>query len=415
MDALEHARQHVFGVSALDAAQVVLSLDYAAEMILKAVLLERGESIMQKPGRSIGLPGALKRTGSYCNGPTIEILRERRDNLQHLAASVDSATSQDSYEGAILFIEEVLRGDFDLPLPAELRISPESVPAAAESELVDPAAELQRDVHASAGTVVWAQAAPGSNALGVFVQVADAGAPRRLTPESEFEYMPHTDGRYVVAYRQSGGVVLYDLSNDERRVLSEQGGPTDIRNGFVAAQGLDIPDGLGGGVWIYSMADESWSQLSDTGDSARLADQRVIWQQFSDDTMTVRGRDLRGGEVEVILSGMGHPAPCGGMLASSIWPGSDPEIVVYDETQKERLRTTGIFPHLDGSRLAFLRPADDGHDLIVMDVDREAVVVDLRAVGFPAGSGPVVDDDWVYFESAADRGVHAVYRSAIRA
>ena len=117
----------------------------------------------------------------------------------------------------------------------------------------------------------------------------------------------------------------------------------------------------------------------------------------------------------MILSGMGHPAPSGGMLASSIWPGSDPEIVVYDETQKERLRTTGIFPHLEGSRLAFLRPADDGHDLIVMEVDGEAVVVDLRAVGFPAGSGPVVDGDWVYFESAADRGVHAVYRSAIRA
>ncbi len=414
MDALEHARQHAFGVSALDAAQVVLSLDYAAEMILKAVLLERGESIMQKPGRSIGLLEALKRIGSYSNGPTIEILRERRDNLQHLAASVDSATSQDFYEGVILFIEEVLRGDFELSLPAELRISPESVLATAESELVNPAAELQRDVHASAGTVVWAQAAPGSNALGVFVQVADAGV-RRLTPESEFEYMPHTDGRYVVAYRQSGGVVLYDLSIDERRVLSEQGGPTDIRNGFVAAQGLGIPGGLGGGVWIYSMADGSWSQLSDTGDSARLTDQRVIWQQMSHDTMTVRGRDLRGGEVEVVVTGMGHPAPSGGMLAASTWRGSDPEIVLYDETQKGRLRTTGIFPHLDGSRLAFLRPAEEGHDLIVMDVDREAVVVNLRAVGFPAGSGPVVDGDWVYFESASDRGIHAVYRSAIGA
>jgi len=290
MDALEHARQHAFGDSALDAAQVVLSLDYAAEMLLKAVLLERGESIMQKPGRSIGLQEALRRTGAYSNGPTIEILRERRDNLQHLAASVDSSTSQDSYEGAILFIEEVLRQDFSLQLPPELRISPEPVPTDAEGELVEPAAELQRDVHAARDTVVWAQATPGSNALGAFVQAEGAGTARRLTPDSEFEYMPRTDGRFVVAYRQLGGVVLYDLASHERRVVSEQGGPTDVRDGFVAAQGLDIPDGLGGGVWIYSMEADTWDQVSETGDSARLTADRVIWQEFRDDAMRRRGR-----------------------------------------------------------------------------------------------------------------------------
>jgi hypothetical protein len=105
MDALDHARQHAASASEHDAAQVVLSLDYAAEMLLKAVLLERGESIMEKPGRSIGLQSAMKRVGSYRNGATIEILRERRDNLQHLAAGVDLATTQDLYEGVMLFVE----------------------------------------------------------------------------------------------------------------------------------------------------------------------------------------------------------------------------------------------------------------------------------------------------------------------
>src|SRR5690348_14776162 len=118
--AFRHARQHVDEVGELHAAQVVLSLDFGIEMLLKAALLERRESIMERPGRSISLLIALKRAGPFRNGSVVEVLREHRDTLQHFAAYTDPATANDLYEGAILFVAELLQQAFSQSVPDEL-------------------------------------------------------------------------------------------------------------------------------------------------------------------------------------------------------------------------------------------------------------------------------------------------------
>src|SRR5689334_3166051 len=102
--AFRHAYDHSLADNESDAVQVVLSLDFGIEMLLKAVLLNKGESIMNGK-MSINLIEALKRSGPYKQGSTVEILRERRNNLQHFAQYTDAVTTRDLYEGALLFVE----------------------------------------------------------------------------------------------------------------------------------------------------------------------------------------------------------------------------------------------------------------------------------------------------------------------
>ncbi len=288
MMALEHARQHATIAGDLDAAQVVLSLDYGLEMLLKAALLEQDQSIMERPGRSIGLQAALSRSGPYKQASNAEVLRERRDGLQHFAQYTDAATTLDLYEGTLLLVEEILSQRLGQHLPGDLRLVREPSPDVSVFEALWPVEELQRDLTAAGDTVVWAQGTPNRNALAVYIKHGDQDA-KRLSPDGEFEYMPHTDGRRVACYRQSGGVVIYDLANDERSVISETGGPTSVRGQYVAAQGLGTPDGLGGGIWLYHVDRESWDQVSEAGDSARLTDEFVVWQELIGDGLVFRG------------------------------------------------------------------------------------------------------------------------------
>lgn len=46
--ALQHAVDHLPGGNPDDSAQVILSLDHMVEMLLKAALAERGQSILKK-------------------------------------------------------------------------------------------------------------------------------------------------------------------------------------------------------------------------------------------------------------------------------------------------------------------------------------------------------------------------------
>lgn len=113
---LDHAEEHLDGRTPLDVSQILLSLDYMAEMLLKAALLERGESIMERPQRSIGLQAALKRFGSNPHAPLIEVLRERRDTLQHFAVYSDPETVLELADGARRFATELVRTEFGLDL-----------------------------------------------------------------------------------------------------------------------------------------------------------------------------------------------------------------------------------------------------------------------------------------------------------
>ena len=86
-DAFYHANSHLASEGTeSDAVQVILSLDYSVEMLPKSVLMNRGDDIMPKKGQSLSLPDALERCPEFTNAPSIKILRDRRNSLQHSAA-----------------------------------------------------------------------------------------------------------------------------------------------------------------------------------------------------------------------------------------------------------------------------------------------------------------------------------------
>jgi hypothetical protein len=414
MIALEHASHHFEKGTEPDVVQVVLSLDFGAEMLLKAAILNGGKSIMGKNGRSIGLLEALKEAGAFKNGSTVEILHERRNSLQHFAQQTDAATSRDLYEGAILFVEELLTDKLGEKLPASLRMPSGRVYIVPPTELLAPADVLQRDVDAANGVVVWAQGVPDSNALVVCVRLPD-GKIRQLTPQGDFEYMPHTNGRAVVAYRQSGGIASYDLDTGTREVLSETGGPTDINEEWVAAQGLDVEDGLGGGVWLYSLSTKTWIQVADDAgsSSARLSRQYVVWSALMEPELVLMRKALTrlDGAPKVLVRGAAHPSVSEDKVAYD-GRGEDDHIRVVSIESGEEVYSTpaGIFPYLKGDRLAYLIKDNGSYGVVVDDVTRKDRIMSTMNVGFPTGRGPVIGDDAIYYESAAGRTHQAIYR-----
>ena len=410
----EHALKHSRIEGELDAAQVILSLDFGTEMLLKAVLLDRGASIMERPKRSVGLIDALGKCGPYTNGSAIEILRERRDSLQHFAAYTDANTTRDLYEATMLFVEEVHTKDFGLPLPEGLETKEGPVSISPAAELVSESDALQRDVHASeSGFVVWAQGVPGSNSLAVHAKLDATSASFRLTPDDQFEYMPKTDGENLVCYRQSGGVVLYNLESRKRELISETGGPTAIFGDWIAAQGLEIEDGLGGGIWLRGPSNE-WERVSQGGDSARLTEDNVYWQELEGDKVNIKYRPLTGGDSVTLISGGNHPSPDNGRIAWTEW-GNDDWLHVTEIGGREIYKVAGgIFPYLRGSLVAYLKKEGTTYALFVDDIHRAKNLFSLPWVGFPAGSGPVLSRNEVFFESTANRATHAVWRTTAK-
>jgi hypothetical protein len=71
----------------------------------------------------------------------------------------------------------------------------------------------------------------------------------------------------------------------------------------------------------------------------------------------------------------------------------------------------GFFPYLKGDLVAYLRKGDDTHELCVDDVDRRKNLFVLPWAGFPTGGGPVIAHDELFFESAGDRSVNAIWRT----
>lgn len=408
----EHALQHSYIEGELDAAQVILSLDFGTEMLLKAVLLDRGLSIMERPKQSIGLQDALKKCGPYANGSAIQVLRERRDSLQHFATYSDANTTRDHYEATMLFVEEVHKQDFGLPLPANLLRKPIRIPVISTAELVSETNVLQRDVHASdSGVVVWAQGVTNSSSLAVHAKLDATSTSFKLTPNDQFEYMPKTDGENVVCYRQSGGVVLYNLESRSRRVISDTGGPTSILGDWVAAQGLEVEDGLGGGIWLWSISSEKWDRISEGGDSARLTEDYVFWQELEGETVNIKYRPLGGGDIKIVIPGGNHPSPDGDRIAWTEWGNDDwLHVTNIDGTEVYKV-AGGIFPYLRGDLVAYLKKEEETYALKVDDVVRANNLLSLPWAGFPFGSGPILTHDEVFFESAANRAAHAIWRT----
>lgn len=413
--AFEHARLHSLLNNDMDAAQVVLSLDFGVEMLLKAVLLNRGKSIMVGKGNySLSLSEMLKEFQSYKNISSIEVLRVRRNDLQHFAGYTDANATQDHYEATLLFVDEVMELDFNqkpLDLHPDTSAPPRDLLLA---DLVWNSEQLQRDIDVSdAGIIVWAEGNPDSASLAIFIKQGTS-EPVKLTPEDEFEYMPKTFGNQVVCYRQSGGIVLYNVETRERTLISEMGGPTAINQRWIAGQGLEIDNGLGGGIWLWDTTISEWALVSKEGDSAKLTDSRVVWQELENDSLTIKYRELEGEEVKTLTRNGTHPSPYGELVAWTDWKGDESLHVTKFDGTEIYVSKNAIFPCLWENLVAYLQLENDIYSLVIDDVTTGSNVLRVPSVGFPIGSGIAMGQDAVFFESKANRAVHAIWRKTLK-
>jgi len=248
--------------------------------------------------------------------------------------------------------------------------------------------------------------------LEVYAQVG-AGKPKKLTPNGEFEYLPKTNDSHVAAYRQSGGVVLYDLDKNERKIISETGAPNDIDSHYIVAQGIGIEGGIGGGIWLYDLARRKWKQVSDVGDSARLDSNRIVWQEFEDGTVVVKHKYIDTDEPAVTLvKSASQPSPSGERVAWVDWNSSNPGVHVSDFSGKELYFVQdGSFPHLMGDVVAYLVIDGQGFSLAVDDVVRKRNILTLPNVGSPIGAGPILSNDAIYFESKGKDSLNVILKS----
>jgi hypothetical protein len=413
MLALAHASLHSDMRDDGDVVQVVLSLHFAAEMLLKAELVSKGESIMQSDGvKSIKFHEALSRTGTYRNKTAIEELGKHRNELQHIGKRVAEQTVRGYYQDTLLFAEEAARR-LGRKLPPTIDMVPFRVPIIAAAERVFDTDALQRDLDADGETVVWAQGAE-QGTLAVHVQ-RPSGEIQRLTPEGEFEYLPRTDGQSVVAFRQSGGVVLYDLVTCDRKLISETGAPTDINKDWIAAQGRAVPDGLGGGIWLYARRPGEWFEVDPclSASGAQLGSDSVVWTDLDASQHVVRRASLAdlAGPVAVVARNATHPSISGRRLAYDT-RGQHPGVsVAVAETGQELYQVVnGLFPDVHGGMIAYLSRDHEGYWLGLDDVVRKRSIVKRTKIGFPLGRGPVLTGHAVYFEASTAEGQHSVYR-----
>lgn len=337
------------------------------------------------------------------------VLVDRRDAIQHAAAYMDPRGVHDYLQMAREFVEELLGTvGVEVDICPEQPMIPQSV-LPTIGKLVEPQpadihVEQQRDASYGGGVLAWAQ---GHRSLRVRLLREDGVS--WLTPSDSFEYMPRTDGRHLVAYRQSGGIVVYDLASGRREVVLETGGPGAVDNGLIAAQGVGVPGGLGGGVWLLTTDASQVERLSEGGDSPRLSHGRVVWQEFRDQEHLVLGRRLDS-EEEILVSGGRDPAIHDDLIT---WTGSTPRPAVHARdlsTGEEKiLSEAGIFPDVRNRLVTFLELRGDLYDLRVVSWSTGVELVRVRDVGFPIGRGPILTDSEVVWESNAGSSEHRLW------
>lgn len=407
MACLEHAYEHAVRDRATDLAQVVISIDHMAELLLKAALVERGESIFVGRGKTLAFPEALKKVGSP-HAAEIEIIHEQRNTIQHFFAYGNAAEAAELFDTGFRFAEELLSRELALQLSDETDLQPLAGSAVAESSLfVELSDASQRDVSAHADLVVWADAREGD--FRVRLRVGDQD-PEWLTPSNSFEYMSVTDGKYVACYRQSGGIVLYDLASKSRTLLTETGGPSDVANGFVAAQGIGIEGGLGGGIFLVPVDGSEPEKISSGGDSPKLWGDRIFWQETRGQTRDILARLIAGGPTHVIVTDGVSPSVRDGLIA---WTDqtSRPSVHVMDleSGEKRTISRRGIIPVTDMRLVALLEHLDPDdyqgpalrYDLVLYDWTTDSETLRINEVGFPQGGGGAFGDQFLYWEARA--------------
>lgn len=400
LSSLEHAYSHASGSDSEDAAQVLMSAAHCAEMVCKAAMVQKEKNIFRggRGKETISLREALKELGTREHSAEMQILAGRRDPVYHFASYADMPQALDNLEVVRAYISDLIRDDFGLDLEILVELPRLAEPVPRQGSLIEETAAAQRDASFGGTLLAWAQGEDGTDRLRIKLMESN-GTRRWLSPPEEFEYMPHTDGRSVVAYRQSGGVIHYDLKSNLRTVLSETGGPGDVQDGIVVAQGIEVVDGLGGGVWLLS-PEGGPEQVSENGDSPRLDLGYVIWQELWGEEMTVRRRSIQSGPMEVLAVNASHFGIHEGLFAFQEM-GRAPRLFALELDKGEgptQVSNRGIFPDARNGRIAYLEVLGDGFNLHVFDWRTRKIVFELENVPFPTGRGPILTDTHVIWE-----------------
>jgi hypothetical protein len=259
---------------------------------------------------------------------------------------------------------------------------------------------LQRDAAFGGGLLAWAEQRDSESELRVRARVGGS-VEHWLTPPGEHEYTPVTDGTTTACYRQSGGVVIYQ--HGRRWLVSETGGPGDVRGDLVAAQGLGIRDGLGGGISLISVATGDVEVISDDGDSPRFAGDRLYWTVGFE----VRRREISGGPVEVVAIEAAHAAVDGDVLAYSSRGDVIGTLRVVDLRSGENHEVdSGDFVDAREGRIAYLRRSNAAdYEIVVIEWPSGRVLL-RAATSSPLGGGPVLTHEGVVWESSLHTGTN---------
>lgn len=258
----------------------------------------------------------------------------------------------------------------------------------------------QRDVAWHSDSFVWAQEGPDDLRLRFR---SEDGTVRWLTPQGKKEYMSRMDSRYVVAYRQPGGVVLYDLASSDIPVLLTRGGcPSGVANGLVVVQGEGTTDGIGGGISLYRTDKTLVKRLSEKGCSAKFDGTSIVWQEHPDLVIS----HPPYADHQVLANSASH-ASIHNRLVTWVVSGRSPIIRGLDLETGDRYQIDrpGTFQHVRDFRVAYLTPTEGrDYDLIVRDLLLEKDILHIRSAGFPRGRGPQFCGRHVVWESTRPDG-----------
>jgi hypothetical protein len=125
MELLGHSIEHFNGSSDLDRKLVILHLANAVELLLKDLLLDRGESIYKNPKETITIQGAIEqlkgRGVSLPHLNKIELLMDERNALQHRYGALNELTTIFYMDASMNFFRSMLTEQYHLDFDEVLK------------------------------------------------------------------------------------------------------------------------------------------------------------------------------------------------------------------------------------------------------------------------------------------------------
>src|ERR1035437_5472266 len=117
---------------------------------------------------------------------------------------------------------------------------------------------------------------------------------------------------------------------------------------------------------------------------------------------------------EVVVKGGQHPSPYHDVVAwtDSGLSSANLHVTKLDGTEIYAA-ADAVFPDLLGDLVAYLHREGETYALAVDHIPSGTKILELPWVGFPLGSGPILGQNSVFFESRSSRRTHAVWRAPL--